>query len=358
MMDKIFEYKSDWYQYFESVLKNEYSDEERIQNQIKGNIIESNFDSIEEFGNRYDKITIIPSKEENFFNVLIKSPNNEDYFIYADTTNHRFWILHNIESQKIIKSKIEDLFWNSYLQDRIYLTNQMLTKYWKIYSSDSMGVSIKFKQLFFDEGDPIKEKLLNYTMRLWPKQANSMQYFIDNINLPINFNSLNYVFEDIDKEIIIKEDFYRNGRFTINKGYDFHKHLDFIELIRDDYNSKIELIENYRTDWRELKGQLYRIQLKTAIDPQKIYKILMKNRKIFKIIIFEQVREKDFILYNCIDEHTGGRFTLQIFMDKLFINLNSDSCGNIILRLFSNLQTHLDPNIELEVDNENINLAN
>jgi len=37
----------------------------------------------------------------------------------------------------------------------------------------------------------------------------------------------------------------------------------------------------------------------------------------------------------------------------MYINLKPDSCGNIILRIFSNLQKYLSPETKLEIDNEN-----
>jgi hypothetical protein len=184
-----------------------------------------------------------------------------------------------------------------------------------------------------------------------------MEFFFkqfEKIGFPINLNYLNYEFIDESNGVIMKENFYHNGRFTIEKGQDFHKHLEFIELIRKDYNSKIDIIEDYRIDWEKTKGELFVIQLNLKIDPTRIYNVLRTNRKKFKIYIFELYKEHNYNLYNCIDEHTGGKFTLQIFNDKIYINLDKNSCGNLVLRLFSKLQRYFSPNINLEIDNQEI----
>ncbi len=360
-----FEYKSDWVQYFEGFLKNEYKDVEKTKNYIKTHIVESNYDSIESFSRNFKEIKLLPSKEENFFNVEVKNDRKETHFLYLDISNSRFWIIHNIEPQKIIKSKIEDIFCNSYLQDKIYIPNEIMEEYRRKENTDSLGISIKFKQLFMEDSKEIKDELSNtekveefidYSLRLWPKKTKTMDFFLENfkkIGLPINYNSLNYVFFDEFGDTLIKEDLYFDGRFIINRGKDFKHHLKFVDNVRDRYNTLMKQIEENRFNWDDLNGNLFIIYFNKELDPQNIFNIIKKNHDIFKIFILYLFKKDDYYFYDCIDEHTGGTFTLQIFKDKMYINLKKDSCGNIILRIFSNLQKYLSPKTRLEIDNEN-----
>ncbi len=360
-----FEYKSDWVQFFESYLKNEYKDEETTKNKIKAHIVESNYDSIEKFSKNIKEIKLIPSKENNFFNIKIKGVGKKPHYLYLDISNSRFWVIHNIEPQKIIKTKIEEIFCNSYLQDKIYIPNQIMEEYRKKENTDSLGISLKFKQLFIEESEeseqrPLKieniEELIDYSLRLWHKKSITMDFFLNNfkkMGLPINYNSLNYVFFDDFGDTLIKEDLYYDGRFTINRGKDFKFHLKFVDTIKDRYNSLMEKIEENRFDWENCRGNLFIIHFPKELNPQNVYVIIKKNHSIFKIFILFLLKKDDYYFYDCVDEHTGGTFTLQIFKDKMYINLKPDSCGNIILRIFSNLQKYLSPNTTLEIDNEN-----
>lgn len=358
--NKVFNYKSDWFQFFDSVLRNEPEEEKYSRIKIKANIVESNFSSFKEFAEmNKNRIKVIPSKEDDFFNVKIKH-DNKQYYLYIDTINPRFWLIHNIEYQRDIDPLIKDLFYNSYLQDKIYIPNQMMESYWKNYSKNSLGVSLTFKQLLNEDVNNenfsnMEREINNYTLRLWPKRPNTMEKFIEKfreIELPINFKYLNYVFKNKEGEILMKENIYRDGKFTINKGKDFRKHIDFIEKIKEDYDNLIKKIEKNRMNWKEGKGNLFCINFNKKINPNSIYKILKTNQDIFKILIFPLYKEESFRLFDCMDLHTTGRFKLQIFKDKIYINLNADSCGNVILRLFSNLQAHFSPDLQLKIDNQ------
>lgn len=363
---KIFEYKSDWFQYFEGVLKNEYKDDEDFQNKIKANIVESNYPSIKEFEKKHNEIKLIPSKESTFYNIQIKKKSKKSNYLYLDIEDGRFWVIHNIESQEEILAKINDIFCKSYLQDNIYIPNQMMEKYWTDYSQDSMGVGLMFDQLFIEDGDQSSlgtekdiESNIDYTLRLWPKRRNSMRIILNKfkeIGLPINYNYLNFVFQDKNNEILMKENFFRDGRFTVEKGIDLYKHIKFIDKIKEDYSSKIEVIEENRVDWVKNKGELFRICFQRKIDPNVVVLILKKNFSVFRLYLFYLYKSKDYYFYECIDEHTGGKFGLQIFNDKLYINLDSQSCGNVVMRLFANLQNHLSPDLKLEIDNQELNL--
>lgn len=58
----IFEYESDWVEYFNSVLKNEIREDIGNQNSIKASIIESN-QTLNDFLKRHKEIELKPSKE-------------------------------------------------------------------------------------------------------------------------------------------------------------------------------------------------------------------------------------------------------------------------------------------------------
>ncbi len=273
---QIFEYKSDWVQYFEGYLKNEYKEGDSNKKYIKSHIVESNYDSIKTFAKRFNDVELVNSREESFFNVKIKGVSKEPHLLYLDISNSRFWVLHNIEPQKIIKKKIEEIFCNSYLQDKIYIPNQVLEEYRKKENTDSLGISLKFKQLFIENGVESEEEISNlenveenidYSLRFWPKRVRTMDFFLNNfkkIGLPINYNSLNYVFYDEFGETLIKEDLYYNGRFTLNRGKDFKYHLKFVEKIKDKYKLKDpRIIKRKNKNQNEVKMKRDKIIPKT-----------------------------------------------------------------------------------------------
>ncbi|MGQ4873506.1 MAG: hypothetical protein ACP6IY_05460 [Promethearchaeia archaeon] len=360
---QIFEYKCDWFQFFESILRNEIEDERFVKKYIKSYIVESNFKSIAQFREYNPNLEIIESKEAHFYNIRYE----KEKFLYLDNENPRFWIIHSLENQINVYPKIIDIFCNSYLQDKIYIPNQMMEYYRKKNGKDSLGVSLKFKQLLRNNISKeenlknIEEFIDNYSLRLWLRTPEKIDFFLKNfkkIGIPINYSFLNFAFYNDDNELIMKENFHRDGKFTIIRGSDFLKHVNFVEKVRDDYCSKIKLIEDYRIDWSNNKGELINILIKKEIDPKKLFNIIRLNQEIFRIIIFPLIREKDYYYFDCLDIHTGGRFSLQLFKRFMYINLKPDSCGNVVFRLVSNLQNYISPEISIEIDNQNINVLN
>ncbi|MBD3227142.1 MAG: hypothetical protein GF329_03055 [Candidatus Lokiarchaeota archaeon] len=361
---KTFDYECDWVDYFDSYLKNELREEIDKQNLIKANIIESNQD-LETFLKRNPRIQRIPSKEEFFHNLRINFEGLVYYF-YLNNRNPRFWTVHNIEKQKRIQKIIEDLTGNSYLQDKIYLSHNTMDNYQDHFNTSSLGFTLKFEQLFtlnggrsafIDELEDFND--IGFTLKLWPKRRKSIKFFINRfreINCPINYDSLNFVFEDETQDVLVKEDLYYDGSFTIHRGKKFREHIKFINGVKEDYNNKMNLVEEKRINFRDMKGGLFIIRFDKKIEPRNFVSLLNKNSKHFKVDAYFMYKESNFEMYNCIDIHTGGQFYLQVFPNRININLDENSCGNIIFRLFTNLQRYFSISVRLYVDGEEMNL--
>jgi hypothetical protein len=365
MEQTTFEYLSDWAGYFESVLRNEIRDEIDNRNRIKANIVESN-QTLDEFVKRNPNMKIIPSKESFFHNIEINI-DGEKHYLYIDDSSPRFWVIHNIELRTKIQKIIENITTNNYLQDSIYLSHEKMDSFQTQFGASSLGFKLNFEQMFASSTTSAFTSSLNdfdeigFTMHLWPKRKKSIKYFLDQlkkINCPVNYKSLNFVFED-EGDVLIKEDLYYNGAMTINRGKDFRKHLNFINGIKKDYSKDMEVIEDFRIDWKNMKGGLYLIEFDKEIYPQEFVKILSNSLKSnndtpvqnsFKIKAFFMYKDNETYLYTCLDEHTGGKFYLQVSPKDIRINLDKDSCGNIIFRLFTNLQRYFSMDITLFVD--------
>ncbi len=249
----------------------------------------------------------------------------------------------------------------------------MMEDYRKNYSKQSLGASLNFKQLIAekepkdqrlstDVSEDLEGEIDNYALRIWLNRSEKMDYVLKSfkqIGLPINYNYLNYAFYNEDNELIMKENFHRDGKFTINKGIELIQHINFVHKVRDDYSSKLNLIEDYRIDWTKKKGDLIKILFtKKDIDPKKLYQSFKSYKSTFRMIIIPLFKEKDYYFFDCLDTHTGGRFSLQISKRQILVNLKPDSCGNVVFRLLSNLQKHISSEISIEIDNQDLKILN
>lgn len=354
----IFEYESDWVEYFNSMLRNEIREEIGNQNSIKASIIESN-QSLDEFLKRHEEIELKPSKEPFFHNLKIRFEEKEYYF-YLNNQNERFWVIHNIEKQREIESIVKNLTTDTYLQDKIYLSHNTMEKHQRNYSADSLGLTLNFEQKFtLDKINPVfvddidKFDDIAYTLQIWPKRSESIDFFLNQfkkIKIPINYKSLNFVFDDKESnEILIKEDLYYDGSFTIHRGKDLRRHLKFLNIVKKQYKNSMDEIEERRIDWNLMKGDLLTIKLDKKIDPKNFINVINQTKE-FKINGFFMYRENNYFNFCCIDLHTGGKFYLQVSPEEIHINLEKDSCGNIVFRLFTNLQRYFLVSTKLTID--------
>lgn len=360
-----FEYESDWVEYFNAVLRNEIRDEIDNKNAIKANIVESN-QTLEEFISRNSNMEIIPKSKESFFHNIRIRKGSKEIFFYINNENPRFWTVHNIEKQKMITGIINEFTTNTFQQDKIYLSNETMELHQKTFNADSLGLTLNFEQKFTEIKDnpvfsgPIKEfDDIGYTLQLWPKHPNSINFFLEQfryIKCPINYRSLNYVFKDIEtEEVLIKEDLHSDGSFTIHRGKDIKQHLNFLESVKEKYANSMEEVEEYRFNWLNSRGELFTFSLDKKINPKNFINAINQANE-FKINCFFMYKENGYLIYNCIDLHTGGKFYIQINPEEIHIFLEEDSCGNIIFRFAQNLHTFFSVTTELMINEEKLEI--
>ncbi|MBD3353640.1 MAG: hypothetical protein GF364_19305 [Candidatus Lokiarchaeota archaeon] len=359
---QIFEYKTDWVEYFNKILQNINRDKINNQNKIKSNIIESN-QTLKLFLRKYDNIKYIKSKEKDFHNAIV-TKNGKKNYLYIDTANERFWVIHNVSKQETMKGIIDE-FRNSYMQDSIYLTHNKMQEHQNDLDVDSLGFTLKFEQKFdeypalpvFKNLQPMDQ--IGFTMQLWPKNKKVIHQFIDKfrkIDLPINYRSLNFVFTDKEsEEVLIKENLYYDGAFTVHRGRDFREHLDFVEAIKSDYSKEMKIIEDARVNWKEMSGSIYKIEFNIEINPRNFIKIINQLDE-FKISVFFMYKSGSNHVCSCLDHHTGQKFYIQIRSSAIEINLDKNTCGNTIFRIFTSLQRYFLNKLTFYIDNSKYEL--
>jgi len=181
-----FEYLSDWANYFDAVLKNEIREEIKNQNKIKVNIVESN-QSLDSFLKRNPDMTMSDKSKEDFFKNILWNVDGKIEYLYFDISDPRFWIVHNLSASSEIKTRMEDILNNNFLQDSIYLSHNKIDSLQKEAGASSLGFKLNFNQLFITENNSaFKSDLkdfdeIGFTMHLWPKRKKSVNFFIEKL---------------------------------------------------------------------------------------------------------------------------------------------------------------------------------
>jgi hypothetical protein len=343
-----------------SVISNTQDQEELDhRKKLKTYLIESNIshvssDSVKGFG--------IENTEDSSLKIL-KAKLNEKTVLkfYLDVDDSRFWKLHSLYDSSITERIITQLVMQNHSKlDFVWMCSTLLEKYMRY--GKNTGFGIKFKNAFIKKDND--EIMKDVSMRFWGGGAKEV---VDDLrNNPRLKQGINLSAIGLNHQIeggFAKENISNFGRFTVMKGDSVDSHFNIVQKIKTDYSSTLNLIEEkYRmkTDKKEngfkLSGSPIYIDFKTPIeDVDAFVDKMVSSTNPFRLSGVKRKVDNNFHRVFGIDLHTNDLVNLEVTPNWMSIYLSSTSCGNVVTRLLTNIQTHLTSQVELKgEDNERI----
>lgn len=338
---------------FNALIDNTKNQEEYdFKNKLKTYVIESNISEINS-----DSIKgpfVIKNTSDPTLKILNVTFNkNNSLYFYLDISDMRFWKLHSLYDSKMTEDVIKKLveFNNSRL-DYLWLSSNLLERYMKFGKNNGFG--IKFKNKFIKENN--EEEIKNISMRFWGGGAEEVINDLkENPRLVRGISISSIGINNQIEEGYSKENIANFGRFTMMKGNSLEGHLNLVEKIKTDYAEKLELIEEqYRFTVKPNKNGLKLSGTPLYIDFQKpqenlvdLVDKLVSSVNPFRLSGVKQIENESFIRVFGLDLHTNDLVNLEVTPNWIAIYLNYNSCGNVVTRLVSNLQTHLTSQVKL-----------
>ena len=318
---------------------------------VKTNIIESNCalgDMPLSFSDY--RIELKPT-EDKFLYVMIVKKGKETIILYLDTFFKRFWKLYNIEESKAVNRFI-DQFTNNLLKiDSLWMPHQMLGNLENGYTN--IGFSIRFKQEVLKEEELSRDDISQLTMRLWSKGSEVTKGLItllEEHNYPTTKTSTRLL-NVKDGEIKFLDEVFYDGKVTVSKGTDIEEHVHFVDDIIDAYSEKMTRVEEKRmyleSSMGGFKNHGYPFELKFS-KSQSIEKVALKlinSTRPFRLWGVIHDRDDEFLRIAGVDTHTGDKFNMDLMPDYARVYLPKNACGNVIFRLYTNIQHSLDPGV-------------
>jgi len=320
---------------------------------VKTNIIESNC-KIDEIPNNLSEYHIeIRKTQDKYLYVLVIRGKNESFVLYLDTFFNRFWKLYNIE-ESIIVDRFIDQFTNTILRiDSLWMPHQMLNEIEKGYKN--VGFSIRFKQEVLNEEELSEEEISQLSIRLWSKgskPSNEIVTLLENNGFPTTKTSTRLL-NATDDEIKFLDEVYYDGKITVSKGTDIEDHVQFVDSIIDEYAKKMVLIEAERMYFEpqevglKIHGNPFELRFSKSQSIEKLSEKLTNSTKPFRIWGVVHDKEEDFLRIAGVDTHTGDKFDIDLMPDYGRLYLPKHACGNLIFRLYTNIQHSLDPGVKI-----------
>ncbi len=298
-----------------------------------------------------------PSDDKTLWNIPV-STSPDPFYVYLDTLDKRYWYVHSL-----YYAPTTDRFVNSFVSgsanhlDHVWLASddlQTLTK-----DKTPLGFGLSYANVFASEeegsglsathfGAEIREVLKG--MRQIPPIRN--QIALSSIRVGYQSN-VGYV----------KEDIYRWGKMIAKKGDSIDTHLNLIDSVKDYYSKTINELEskyetkyNYSENYCTIEGSYSVIRFSTRIpNLTRLADLLTSGSKPFRIWGIWRPIDEGHIRLHGIDQHTNTPVQMELMEDELRIMLGEGACGNVVTRLFTNVQSGLDSNCELRgLDNDYI----
>lgn len=305
---------------------------------------------------------IVSAKDEEGLFELSYNFDGSQTSLFIDTiTNQRFWLVFSVSGVRKVEGWLHYLLQSQPQFDFVWLWPTMLEKIQEKGQAKGFGLDYDFRK-FVDEDDDDATTYLK--MQLWGGTDSKELYNILKTSTFSNKVVLSKVrlkaWADYEnKELFALEDIKYTGKFT-TRGTDFNTHLSLLTYVREEYERKvIDIEKNYSLKWLEketknlsLEGfAIHFIPKGFEIPVENFSKKVLDGTEPFRLVGLPRMISKNTVISDVVDLHTGGELSMEIYPDLISVYLPEKTCGNTIVRLFTNLQHYFNIGFNVEADN-------
>jgi hypothetical protein len=331
----------------------EISGEERpeeTRKRTKCQLIEANLPFSDFVSKHQQEVTFGGTEDSTLWNVQ----SHGAPIGFMDTANSRLWIFHSIGSADEMAKEIDTLIGNDgSMVDLPWFPSSSLEKIGRL-GEDSAGFNLRYRNKFI--GIAAESKVEDMTMRFWGQGALDVIGELKNSRRMKGGLSLSGIGIMHKVETgYAKETLASNGYILAMRGDSIDSHFSIISKIQDHYLQLLNLLENgYRFSYGKgpcgmtFSGDMLTVVFERHIDDmEKFVSSLFSNTQPFRLWGVARKLEPELFKVKGIDLHTGGRIDFEIEPNEMRLYLHDGSCGNVVTRLFTNLQSYFDSQSEL-----------
>ncbi|QFU82599.1 hypothetical protein [Natronorubrum aibiense] len=306
------------------------------------------------------------TRESDFENIQIrKLGSDKKARFYIENLDERFWAVHSLAKSKNSDSLLDKLVFPRFTKlDYSWLSNSFLRNIGESPRNDFRSFSLKFEDEFQkarsqEDGSehPTAREISKMSMRLWGENAKKVLSTLSGDETLGKSTSLSNVGirRAFDDGRILLEDITHTAKFTA-RGDSVDGHFYQIEEIKDKYKDILYSLEEDYAIKRgvdkyggNLTGEPVLISFDREItDFESFFSTLLGSTKPFRLWGLENQIDEDYYSVSAVDLHTGDELDLEVAPNWMRIYLPEDSCGNVILRLYTNIQHYFDSEATLE----------
>lgn len=282
----------------------------------------------------------------------------ERVLFYVDCSNPRFWLLHSMNSSRCVDRVITALSSSTQDLDRAWIPAELLEKA-SGYGA-FRGLNLDYDRRIIPDVDfeapnaPVEF----LKMQLWGnKAADVLQILRQKEGFPHETTLAKvkvkfWLSQEGDDEFSI-DDIKYNGKITA-RGTSFQSHITLVSDIYRHYTDLIRRVEHrfsmthHVSEGRlSLSGEPINLTFSRPIGNLKVFtEKLFSCTEPFRLWGVPVQLSDEFWRVSAVDLHVGSRINFEIAPKFIRIYLPAGSCGNSVLRIYTNLQHHYDALLE------------
>ena len=287
--------------------------------------------------------------------ILHMSHENNRVEFFLDTSDQRFFALHTNERSdvagKIIKTLMKD---HHHTFDNTWFYSDMLKQFSKKSGNTFKGFGVSYTNSTFssdlDEDSDIEDLSLSISGSL----AARVQDLVEKeprVGRTMAYNKVRILRGQ--PPYSVQDDVHKDGYFAVKRGKSVQDHLDLVDICKDEYSRVINDVEescigvNKTEDKMLVDGSSFDFEFSSEIEDVELFiKKMFNSAEPFKLWGLKSKIDDDYFKVTAVDLHTGSPINFDMAKDMMRVGLFKGSCGNTILRLFTNLQIHYDSKIK------------
>lgn len=281
--------------------------------------------------------------------VLNVSDGTSTCEFFLDVIDKRFFKLHTNCSSDSARKIIDAMVGRrNHVLDNAWFYRGLLQRVAKMEGNSLQGLGLSYSNLVQDHDD-----LEDLDLRISGSLAASLEGIVQPSESLRRASAYKYVRimrgagRPLEKRAY--DDVHNNGYFALRKGGSVQDHLHVVDQCKEEYSKIITGIEKERIycKWQdglgELEGTPFDFIFPNTIKDLDVFvdKVFSSTRP-FQLGGLRQKMDDGRLQVLAVDLHAGSSVDFEIGHDMMRVYLFGQSCGNIILRLLTNLQAYFD----------------
>jgi len=284
---------------------------------------------------------------------------DERFTMFVDFRNPRFWKVHTMGG-----SNASDWFVGRLISigpdlDRAWLPAELLESISRLGFFRGLGLDFDLRPFLGDDEDDDQAPVTTLKMQLWGNKAARV---LDVLRAEGAFPGqttlskvkVKYRLSDESPDLFTIDDVKFDGKVTA-RGTSFQSHSDLLSTVQESYAAIVRATEAVALTWSAdtegaaLTGEPLYLRFSSPIrDIEGFCAAVFSAGDPFRLWGVPREIASRYYRVHAVDLHVGNTLTVEATPDFLRLYLPHGSCGNTVLRLYTNLQHHFDSQVRAE----------